>query len=115
LAIGGLSLGTSAWADTSDLARWQTMVFTTLVTAQLFQALALRSERASLLSIGLFTNPYMIATVAATLAVQLLVVYTPLFNALLHTTPLSARDLAVCLALGFAVLPIVEIRKRFCA
>ena len=44
LLIGGLSLGTSFWADGQSVPYWQTMVFTTLVIAQLSQALAVRSE-----------------------------------------------------------------------
>jgi Ca2+-transporting ATPase len=111
LLIGGLSLGTSAWVDTGNLTHWQTMVFTTLVTSQLFQALALRSETESLFRLGVFTNPYMISTVAATLIVQLLAIYLPVLNAMLNTVPLALTDLLVCLALGFFVLPAVELQK----
>ncbi|HEX9875210.1 MAG TPA: cation-translocating P-type ATPase C-terminal domain-containing protein [Gammaproteobacteria bacterium] len=111
LLIGGLALGTSAWVDTGNIVRWQTMVFTTLVISQLFQALALRSERQSLLAIGLFSNPFMIATVTATVGVQLLVVYAPSLNDLLNTAPLSPAELIVCLSLGSIVLPVIEIQR----
>ncbi len=111
LILGALSLATTLRTDPANTLHWQTMVFSTLVIAQLFQALALRSETASLLSLGLFSNRFMIVTVAATLLSQLLVVYLPIFNRLLHTTPLPAEDFALCVALGFAMLPIVELRK----
>jgi Ca2+-transporting ATPase len=110
LLIGTLSLGTIAWAD-GDLVHWQTMVFTTLVTAQLFQPLAVRSDRDSLFTIGIFTNPYLIAAVAAALAAQLVIVYVPVFNPLLNTTPLPLSDLLICLGLGFLVLPAIEAEK----
>jgi Ca2+-transporting ATPase len=111
LLISGLALSTSAWVDTRNLLYWQTMVFSTLVTSQLFQALALRSERDALFTIGLFTNRYMMGTVVATLAAQIAVIYLPIFNDLIHTTPLQIRDLLFCLALGSAVLPIIEWHK----
>jgi Ca2+-transporting ATPase len=111
LMIGALAIVTAVWADTSALRQWQTMVFTTLVIAQLSQALALRSESQTLASLGIFSNPYMIGTIAATLIVQLLVVYLPAFNRFLHTEPLPLADLALCLGLGLVVLPVIEIHK----
>jgi Ca2+-transporting ATPase len=111
LIIGGLALGTAAWSDPEDITHWQTMVFTTLVIAQLFQALALRSETESVMSLGIFANPYMIYTIAATLLLQLLVVYLPMFNRLLHTYALPIEDLVLCLLLGFAMLPLIELQK----
>ena len=111
LLIGGLSLLTAAGVDMTDLERWRTMVFTTLVTAQLFQALAIRSETESLWTLGLLSNRYMLGAVLATLAAQILVTYVPIFNAVFKTVPLSADELALCLGLGFAVLPLVELEK----
>jgi Ca2+-transporting ATPase len=115
LLLGVLSLLTAAWTDPNELTHWRTMVFTTLVLAQLLQALALRSERNTLLSIGIFSNPYMIGTIGATLLVQLAAIYVPAFNTLLHTQPLPLADLAVCLGLGFTVLPVIEIHKYIAA
>jgi Ca2+-transporting ATPase len=109
--IGSLSLLTVLWADIDDLPHWQTMVFTTLVTAQVFHPLAIRSDRDSLFSIGFFSNLYLIGALAVTLAAQLLVVYAPPLNSWLRTTPLSLTDLIICIGLGSVVLPAVEIEK----
>jgi Ca2+-transporting ATPase len=109
--IGSLSLLTALWADMGNLPHWQTMVFTTLVTAQIFHPLAIRSDRDSLFSIGLLSNRYLIGALAATFVAQLLVIYVPFLNSLLRTTPLPLADLLICIGLGSLVLPAVEIEK----
>jgi Ca2+-transporting ATPase len=113
LLISGLALVTAAWTDLANVAYWQTMVFTTLVTAQLFQALAVRSETKSLLGIGLFSNRYLIVTIFVSLAVQIAIVYTPFLGAFLRTVPLTLPDLLLCLGLGLVVLPVAEFEKWF--
>lgn len=112
LTIGGLTLATQAFALSRELPQWQTMVFSVLVFAQLFHSLAIRSERHSLLSIGLFTNPALIVAVLATVVAQLLVIYVPAFNTIFHTMPLSAMELAACFGIGAIVLVVVETEKK---
>ncbi len=111
LAIGALTLGTQAWAISNGVEHWQTMVFSVLVFAQLFHSLAIRSERYSLFSIGLFSNPALIVAVIATMAAQLLVIYVPALNVIFHTAPLTLAQLGACLGLGAVVLLLVEIEK----
>jgi Ca2+-transporting ATPase len=111
LAIGGLTLGVQAWALARDVAHWQTMVFTVLVVSQLFHSMAIRSERESLFTIGLFSNPALLLAIAVTVAAQLLVIYLPPLNAVFGTAPLSATELGVCFGLGALVLLLVEADK----
>jgi Ca2+-transporting ATPase len=111
LAIGGLTLGMQAWALARDAAHWQTMVFTVLVLAQLFHSLAIRSERDSLFSIGLFSNPALLLAIAGTIAAQLLVIYVPALNVVFKTSPLSLAELGACFGLGAVVLLLVELDK----
>jgi Ca2+-transporting ATPase len=87
------------------------MVFTVLVVAQLFHSLAIRSERYSLLSIGLFSNPALVIAIALTVLAQLAVIYMPFFNSVFRTDPLSVMQLAACFATGSIVLVAVEIEK----
>jgi len=75
------------------------------------KALALRSEYESILSLGFFSNGYMVSTVIVTLIIQIAILYVPFINNVLHTTPLAMRDLAVCLILGSTMLPAVEFQK----
>jgi len=90
---------------------WQTMVFTTLALLQLGNALAIRSERDSLFRLGLRSNLPLTIAVAATLLVQLALVYVPALQPIFSTQALSAQQLALVLAastLGFAA---VEMEK----
>ena len=111
LLIGGLTLVTQAWTWQRGLAEWQTMVFTVLVVSQLFNCLAIRSERDSTFSIGLASNPAMLLALAVTVAAQLAVIYVPAFAAVFKTVPLSAAQLGACFAIGSLVFVAVEAEK----
>jgi Ca2+-transporting ATPase len=109
MALVSLGVGYWAWSD-GNLA-WQTMIFTTLVLSQLGNALALRSDRDSVFSIGFFSNPAMLGTILVTLALQLAVVYVPFLQVIFKTLPLAPRDLVICLVLSTIVFWAVEIEK----
>lgn len=111
LLIGGLSIAGQAWAYSRGVTYWQTVVFTVLTVSQLFHSLAVRSDRASLFSIGLTSNLPMLGAVLLTLLLQLAVIYTPMLNTVFHTQPLPLFDLAVCIGLSSLVLVAVEIEK----
>jgi Ca2+-transporting ATPase len=111
LLLGGVCIATQAWTWAHESAHWQTMVFTVLSLSQLGLALAVRSERDSLFAVGLGSNAYLAAAVALTLLLQLAVIYVPWLNAVFHTQPLSAAELAACLALSGVVFAGVEAEK----
>jgi Ca2+-transporting ATPase len=90
---------------------WQTMVFTTLALLQLGHALAVRSERESFFTLGARSNPLLLAAVAGTLTVQLLIVYVPVLQVVFDTEPLSPVQLAVVLAASTVAFIAVEIEK----
>ena len=90
---------------------WQTMVFTTLALLQLGHALAVRSERESFFTLGVWSNPLLLAAVAGTFAVQLLIVYLPALQGLFDTEPLSPVQLAVVLVASTVAFIAVEIEK----
>jgi Ca2+-transporting ATPase len=92
-------------------AQWRTMLFTTMVFAQLTLALEERSNARSLLRLGLRSNPAMLWAVAGTLLLQLAVIYVPFFQGIFRTVPLSARQLGACVLLSLAVLAALELRK----
>jgi Ca2+-transporting ATPase len=74
-------------------------------------ALAVRSERRSLASLGPFSNPALLAAVTLTVALQFIVVYLPAANAVFKTEPLSAPEMIICAAAGLSVLLAVELNK----
>ena len=100
-----------AWAIARDVTYWQTVLFTVLTVSQLFHSLAVRSERASLMQIGLFSNLPMLGAIALTVLLQLAVIYVPLLNPIFKTQPLPLFDLVLCFALSSLVLVAVEIEK----
>jgi len=109
--IGSLTLATEAWALHRELPHWQTIVFTTIVFFQLFQCLAIRSERYSLFQIGLFTNRPLVAALAITVLAQLTVIYVPVLNDIFKTQPLTATELLLCIGVSSTVFFAVEIEK----
>jgi Ca2+-transporting ATPase len=111
LLIGALSLIGQTWAYRGESGHWQTVVFTVLTLAQLFHVLAIRSERDSMLTIGLFSNPILMLTVLATVGLQVAVIYVPMLNAIFKTQPLSLIELSVCFGLASLVLVAVELEK----
>jgi P-type Ca2+ transporter type 2C len=90
---------------------WQTMLFTTMVLAQLFLAMAVRSSRESLFSIGVFSNRPMVAALAVTLVLHLGVIYVPVMQGFFKTTALSLSELGLCVVAGATVFVAVEVEK----
>ncbi len=111
LLMGGVSLFTQAWSIHTGTSHWQSMVFTVLTLSQLGHALAVRSERESLFTQGVFSNLPLIATVLFTVALQMAVLYVPWLNPIFRTEPLSWDELLLCLVLSSVVFVAVEIEK----
>ncbi|WP_455219737.1 cation-translocating P-type ATPase, partial [Kaarinaea lacus] len=111
LLIGAVSLIAQAWAFHAGSTTWQTMVFTTLTFAQLAHVMAIRSERESLFTIGVFSNFYLIGAILLTILLQLATIYLPFLQPIFKTQPLSLNELAICFALSSVIFVAVEIEK----
>ncbi|MBP1727106.1 MAG: cation transport ATPase, partial [Deltaproteobacteria bacterium] len=72
--IGVITLGVGTWYFYTEQPTWQTMVFTTLALAQVWQALATRSLRDSLAKVGLFSNPLLLTMAVLVFGLQMAVV-----------------------------------------
>ncbi len=111
LLMAAVTLSLQAWAIHVNDSHWQTMVFTVLCLTQLGHVMAIRSERQSLFTQGIFTNKPLLAAVLGTVILQLATIYVPVFNQIFKTQPLSLGELAVVLALSTIVFIAVEIEK----
>jgi Ca2+-transporting ATPase len=111
LLMSGIVLAIQAWAYHTGSAHWQSMVFTVLTLAQLANVMAIRSERESLFSIGLWSNRLLLGAVVATTALQLAILYVPALNRIFKTAPLDAAELALCVIGAVAIFVAVEIEK----
>jgi P-type Ca2+ transporter type 2C len=109
--MAALVLGTQAWSLAAGSAQWQTMVFTTLCFAQLAHVVAIRSERESLFTQGLWSNPPLLDAVLLTFLLQLGTIYVPFLNDIFRTAPLSPTELALALGIASVVFWAVEGEK----
>lgn len=105
-----LSLEGGLLGGDDDLRRAQTVAFTTLVFAQLFNAFNSRSARRSAL-VGLGRNRLLWGAVALSLLLQVLVVHLPVLNDAFSTTGLTLGEWARCAVLGATVLLVDEVKK----
>jgi Ca2+-transporting ATPase len=77
LLMGGIALGTQAWAIHDGDEHWQSMTFTVLTLSQLAHIMAIRSEHESLFRQGLWSNRPLLGAVALTFGLQMATLYVP--------------------------------------
>ncbi len=93
-----------------DLAYARTMAFCTIMLFQMFNVLNCRSEKNSLFRIGVFSNLYLVGAIILSVALQFLVVHTPLSN-FFKVVPLSFTGWIYAFAVSSTVFIIAEIMK----
>ncbi len=91
----------------------ETMAFVTLSLAELFRAYTVRSERASLFRLGVFSNKYMQYAVFFSIAMLLLVVNVPFLQPIFNTHFLSGTEWLIVLSLALIPAVTEEITKFF--
>jgi Ca2+-transporting ATPase len=96
-----------------DVQTAETMAFVTLSLCELFRAYTVRSERASIFTIGVFSNRYMQIAVGASLTLLLLVSSVPFLQPIFNTHFLSAREWGLVVALALIPAAAEEITKFF--
>ncbi len=121
LLMCAVSLGAGGWdagrnggfGEPEAIRHFRTLVFTIVTFLQLAHVLAIRSHQQSLFTLGLFSNPHLLGAVALTFFLQLAMIYAPFLQRVFQTVPLSAADLALCIAAGTTVFWAVELEKFF--
>jgi len=96
-----------------DVQAAETMAFFTLSLCELFRAYTVRSEKASLFKIGVFSNKYMQYAVGLSLGLLVAVTVIPFLQPVFNTVPLSSQEWSVVLALAFIPAIVEEITKFF--
>jgi P-type Ca2+ transporter type 2C len=109
--IGALALGLGSLYFFTGRLEWQTMIFTSLAFMQVFQALALRSNKESLFKIGLLSNPLLVGMATLVVVLQLMVLYIPFLNKFFEVIPLSGLDLSIAAGTGLIVFVVMELEK----
>jgi magnesium-transporting ATPase (P-type) len=103
-----LPAGLVEGSDTLEVAR--TAGFTTLVLAQLFNALNARSETTSAFH-GLFANKWLWGSILLGVVLQVAVVEVPFLQVAFGTASMDLAHWGACVALASAVLWYDEVRK----
>jgi calcium-translocating P-type ATPase len=88
-----------------------TMTFLGMITGQIGTAFAVRTQRASLWSVGVFSNKYLLAGIAAEIVLAAIFVYAPLSQSVLGTEAVPPTDLLVLLPFPFVVWGADELRR----
>jgi Ca2+-transporting ATPase len=96
-----------------DVQTAETMAFATLSLAELFRAYTVRSERASIFRIGVFSNRWMQYAVGVSMLLLFLVTAVPFLQPIFNTHFPSLTEWSV--VIGLAVIPAIaeEITKFF--
>jgi Ca2+-transporting ATPase len=89
----------------------RTMVFLTMAFYQLFNALAIRSDRRSLFALKPSGNWYLYGAVLLTALLQLGAIYLPVLQPVFKTVPVGGADLAVAAGVSGTILLAVELEK----
>jgi calcium-translocating P-type ATPase len=88
-----------------------TMTFFGMIAGQIGTAFAARTDRASLRSVGVFSNRLLLWGIAFELVLAALLIYAPPFQALLSTAPLGPAELLFALPFPFIVWGADELRR----
>jgi Ca2+-transporting ATPase len=109
LSVVAIASGFLLWNANDD--SWQSVLFTTLIFAQLGLALEIRSERQSLARAGLLSNKAMLGAVGLGVVGQLALLYVPFLQRVFGTEALDAMHFGYALAATAAVMLAVELYK----
>jgi calcium-translocating P-type ATPase len=88
-----------------------TMTFLGMIAGQIGTAFAVRTRRASLRSIGVLSNRYLLGAIVAEMLLAAVFVYAPPLQSLLGTAALPVHDLVVLLPYPFIVWGADELRR----
>jgi Ca2+-transporting ATPase len=91
----------------------ETMAFITLSLCELFRAYTVRSERASIFTIGMFSNKWMQYAVGLSIGLLLLVCAVPFLQDIFNTHFMSVTEWTVVLSLSLVPAASEEITKFF--
>jgi calcium-translocating P-type ATPase len=90
-----------------------TMTFAGIVACQVGTAIAARTERASLRSVGFFTNPLLLWGIVFELLFAAALVYVPFLQDVFGTAALGATELAILASFPLVVWGADELRRAY--
>lgn len=95
----------------ADIEKAWTVSLTTLAMFQWFNAWNCRSETESVFSRGFFANKFLLGATGIVVALQVLAVYAPFLQKILHTVPLGLAEWIAIVPIAASILLVEEARK----
>src|SRR3989344_3065460 len=97
----------------NDIAKAWTISLTTLAVFQWFNAWNCRHESKSIFQMNPFSNKFLVGATLIIISLQLLVIYNPIMQKFLRTTPLELSEWLIIVPIAASIILIEEIRKFF--
>lgn len=97
--------------EEANLERARTVAFCVMAYSQLLFALACRSDRHTLLGLGVLGNPWLLGAIAISGLLQAAVVLVPVVQPLFKVAPAMTWEWGVIFALSLAPLALIEAAK----
>ena len=110
ILMAGIALSLEGWAIKSGL-HWQTIVFNVLCLCQLGHVLAIRSEKQSLFTQGIFSNKPLLGSVIIGFILQFAITYIPFLQPIFKTESLSLNEFILVGVASSIVFFAVEVEK----
>ncbi len=114
--IGLVTLAVYQWylssGDATELALAQSVAFTAIIVIQKVNVLNFRSLTLPMTWRGCWSNPWVLAAIAFTLALHVCAIYVPVLQKALHTVPLRWSDWALVIATALPVFIFTELCKH---
>jgi Ca2+-transporting ATPase len=111
LATVGLAAFWLSYKQESDLDQARTITFSVVVFAELFRALAARSQTLTFWQLGLSTNLYVVAAVAISGLLQVGIVNLPFTRSIFEARPHTPWEWGLLLVLALTPVTVIELVK----
>lgn len=116
LAEHGYRLGSGMLSDAvldEALPYARTMSFVVLATSQLFYSLSMRNTKKSIFKVGIFTNKYLIGSIAVGILLQLVVISVPVLANAFGVHSLNLKEWGIVIFFSLIPLVVNELIKFF--
>jgi len=107
ITLAAYYIGLTFYAESIGI----TMAFATLAFIQLAHAFNVRSSKDSVMKIGLFSNPYMLAAAFLSAGLMAAVILVPGLAPLFRVSSLSLTQWSIVVGLSLLIIPLVELVK----
>jgi len=88
-----------------------TMSFAGIVAVQAGNVFACRTERASVFTVGFFSNRFILMSILAEICIALILIYTPALSRVFGFSPPGLAEWALMLSFAPVILAAEELRK----